>query len=278
MVTFLIIIGVLGFVFYSIGNSKTNKKTQRVVTRKENNNEKIPTVTELIKEIETIDELNSFEKQLEKVFEKYSEDYDNKYYERLHKRYEDAFYRISEKISNKVFYYQYIPDLDLDTLLKDLKLAYSYFIPEEYKSKKKGTSSENWLEITGNELIEGAKIEDVIEKKPKYFETLVNFRNIIESKKKLNEKLLAITEIAKNDSSFKNKFFNNNNYTIEIQCLIWLLEPYRIPLLNKLIELEYNTIEKLCSLTTEQLEKINGFGKNRIEQFKISINNINKSL
>jgi hypothetical protein len=286
MTTFIIILGVIIFIVYLIGSSKTinikNNTTSIKNTNKSSvsttdlNREKIPTVAELVKEIETIEDFETFERKQEEVYKIFSEDYDNKYYERLYNRYEDAYSKISDKISNKAFFYQYTPYIDLDTTLKDLSMAFAHFTPDEYKLKKKGTSIDDWQEITGNELMNGGKVEDAIEKKPEYFQALIEFREVIESKLTLQEKHENIIEIAKNNASFKKEFFEGDESSLEKQCLIWLMGPFKIPLLDKLIGMGFDTPDKIKSISEEYLKTISGFGPSKIEQFNMTINKIKK--
>lgn len=286
MTTFFLILGVIILIVYLIGSSKkTNVKNNTTsikytnsssISPAEFNREKIPTVAELAKEVETIEDFKVFERKQEEVYNKFSEDFDNKYYERLYGRYEDAYAKISEKISEKAFFYQYTPCIDLDTPLKNLSMAFAHFTPDDYKLKKKGTSIDDWQEITGSELMNGGKVEDALEKKPEYYQALIEFREVIESKLTLQEKHLKIIEIAKNNLSFRKEFFEGDESLLERHCLTWLMRSFKIPLLDKLIDMGFDTPDKIKSISEEYLKTISGFGPSKIEQFNTTINKIKK--
>jgi hypothetical protein len=170
-----------------------------------------PTIAELVRAGNTIEEFEEFEKRYEEIYKVFSADFDNKFNEKMYRRYENAFSKIDNKISDKVFYGQYLPQLDLNTPLKTLSNAYKVFNTVEYKLKRKNTDPNDWQEFTGNELMGGHKIESLIKNKPDYFTGLFQFRGIIEGKLSIDEKSDKILELISNDLVFRKEFFSNEN-------------------------------------------------------------------
>jgi hypothetical protein len=166
-----------------------------------------PTIAELVKSVNSIEELAEFEKKQQEIFVKFSQDFDNNYNEKLYNRYENAFGKIAEK----VFYYQYLPEVGLDTKLKNLLIAYKAFNAAEYRLKKKNTDQNDWQEITGDELMGGRKLEDIVQSKPEYFNGLLQFRTILEGELPRDEKLNLARQLIYDDLFFKEKFFLDEN-------------------------------------------------------------------
>jgi hypothetical protein len=292
MTIFLIIIVVIGLVFFISQGAKTTNlnQTKRLTKINETNSQKnsindystfnnttkskvtqaLPTVAELVKAVNTIEDFEKFEKKQKEVDALFSQDYDNKQNEKLYRRYESAFATIANKLSDKIFYYQYLPELDLETPNKDLLDAFEVCTVEQYKLRK-SKHKDCWEEITGNELMGGNKLENCIKIKPDYTGTLVQFRNIVESNLTLAQKHHELIDLINNNVSFKKKYFYDTRFSVENQALIWLIKQYEIPQVEKLFELGYDTPEKLKKLTNEQLVVIKGFGEKSLDQFRKTI-------
>lgn len=215
MTTFIIIVCVIAVIIFANSQSKNPTNTQPQQRKNNQDNtpyrkraetpevNPIPTLAALVKSVNTIEEFEAFEKKYDEISTLHSQDFDNKYNERLYRRYESAFADISNKLSDKIFYYQYIPDIDLDSKLEEVLNAYKVFTPEEYKVKKKKTEEGDWNEITGNELMGGTKLENVVAKKPNYYDALVEFRQIVESKITASEKYTKLSHLISNNFNFK---------------------------------------------------------------------------
>ena len=215
MVTFLIIIIVFSFILFlstGLGESNSSEKEIKnngiIADSVKRLSKKIPTVSELVKSVNTVEEFRDFEKKCDEICELSRRNLEDKYYEKLYDRYENAFSKIDYKLFRKIFYYEYVPRIDIETPLKKLNMAHTPFTIEEYKLKKRGTEQSEWEIITGSQLMGEMKIEEII-KKPQYFDSLIEFRKIIESKLSLNEKNTAITELVKGNNSFASEFFSD---------------------------------------------------------------------
>ena len=273
MITFIIIAGALIAVFLIFGKSNETSTIQKEEKLKPDYSD-IPTVAELVKKVNTVEDFDLFEKEQEEIYKKYSEDFDNKYYEKLYNRYQAAFSKIDSKLSDNVFYYQFVPYIDLDTPLKELDLAYSYCEKSEFPNKKMGTNSSDWQEITGRDLIGSKSIEELLETKPDYFDSLVLFRKIVEGKDQIEIKIQKCIELLNQKSSFRQQFFKDSKPPLSLQCFMWFMESYKIPKLQQLIELGYDDLKKLKSLKKEDLEEIKGFGPASVEKFLIELKKI----
>lgn len=273
MITFIVIAGVLIAFFLIFGKSKETETIQKTEKIKPDYSD-LPTVAELVKKVNNVKDFELFEKEQEEVYKKYSEDFDNKYYEKLYNRYESAFAKIDSKLSDKIFYYQFVPYIDLDTPLKELNLAYSYCEKSEFQNKKRGTDSSDWQEITGSDLIGSKSIDELLEIKPDYFDSLVMFRQIVESKDLIENKIQKCIEILNQNPSLVKQFFKDPKSPLSLQCFEWFMAKYKIPKLQQLIELGYDDLKKLKSLTKEDLEAIKGFGPASIEKFLVEIKKI----
>ena len=271
--TFVIIILVI-VLLAALGTP--NKGTQRVRNRNDGKSKTIypptPAVAELVKNVNTIEDFNEFERQQKQVYEKFSEDFDNKYYHRLYDIYESAYAKASDKICNKVFHYEYTPELGLKTSLKHLNLAYKLVDPDEYRQNKRGTDAYDWNEISGNELLTG-KLSDYVKDRPTHLGLLIKYREIFESKLLFEEKVTAMISLIKQDDDFRNKYFNEI-VDFDTQCRVLLLADMSIPSVELLIKNGYNTPYKIKRVTREQLKMIKGFGDKRIDKVLHSINNL----
>jgi len=287
------IIIVLGFLtlLYIFGNVEENNKHNTIkkgVQKKQNNtinkkknrekNKQMPTVASLLKNVKTIKDIKHLEKQADRWLDKLSDkDYDNPKYEYLYEVYDEAF----TEALDIIFYYQFIPDLDLTTPQNIIDISYKVIIPEEYKKKNEIINEDindyygDWLEITAGDIIDD-DLENVIEPKPKYWDSYLKFKQIVNSEKTINEKKKFINQLVKSDKYFKEKFFFiNDNESAADFWVKELLGSYGVPLADKLFELGYNSPEKFYTIDIHAIKKVKGFGPKRIEQLKEAIMKIN---
>jgi hypothetical protein len=119
--TVIIIIVIIIFLG-AIGNSskRTTHRARGTNMREKTSYRPAPTVADLVKNVNTIDDFNEFERQQKQVYERFSEDFDSKYFHKLYERYEAASAKASDKSCEKVFHYQFVPELNLGTSLKHL--------------------------------------------------------------------------------------------------------------------------------------------------------------
>lgn len=275
-------------VIYFIGSSQKNTKSmsnrQKPITNYQASTKKlkeeakeieVPTVSSLLKNVKTLDDIKVLDKESNKWLEKFQEtEYEIPKYEKLYKVYEDAYY----KAHDIVFYYQYVPVLELTSPRKVIDNAYSVVSVNEFHDKKKeiGGHDNEWIEVTGNELINDS-LENVVEQKPKYLDSLIKFRQIIESEIPYSEKKEMINELTASDMTFTKEFFfledNENAGEFWIKDLI---KSYGVPLVDKLYEMGYDSPDKFIDLDIELIKNTKGFGSQKIEQLKDAIRKIKK--
>ncbi|MBZ0246085.1 MAG: hypothetical protein K8H85_09080 [Cyclobacteriaceae bacterium] len=263
----VIIIIILIIIFLGAIGTPNTRKTQRI--RGANMNQKTsyppaPTVSDLVKNVNTIEDFKEFERQQKQVYEKFSEDFDNKYYNKLYDRYESAYAKVSDKISDKVFHYQFTPELELETPLKHLNLAYRLLSPEEYSQNKRGTDNHEWNEVTGNDLLIG-ELSDYIKERPTQIDSLLKYREIFESKLLFEEKVTAITSLIKRDDDFRDMYFDGV-INFDTRCRVLLFADSKIPGIELLVNNGFNTPNKIKRVTREQLKTIKGFSEKRIDK------------
>jgi hypothetical protein len=211
--------------YYSESNKKqivkstTNYYTEN--NKKEvDTTERIPTVAALIKAVNSIEDVKQFIKRQNEVDNNLSNYNTDREYDRnvkLCERYQDAF----SALDRKILFYQYIPDIDLETDSSELINAYRIYSIQDYKLNKRKLKEGCWNEIYALDLSELDKVEDAGEPKPKYFKSLIEFRKIIESSSSVEEKYKDIFDLVTSDSLFYYEFFRNKSYNLETQCKKW---------------------------------------------------------
>lgn len=227
MTTFLIILAVVVVIIFVAGASKqsgststkssvdtgtnnyySSKKTNSQTSTPTNSSENVPTVAELVNDVKTLDDLRRFEKKEKEIEAKYGEDLENKHYGKLYQRYTDAF----SKLCDKILFYQYVPELSTDTPLATLLDAYKYYTVDDYKQRKKGTKPDHWQEVNAGQIM-GQTIESALVPKPHHLNTLMKFRETVESTFTSEDKSTAIRELISKDIEFKKMFFSVDNET-----------------------------------------------------------------
>lgn len=285
--TILIIIGII-VVFYFIGSSQKNTKStsnrQKPTSNYQDSNKKlkeeakeieVPTVSSLVKNVKTINDIKALDKESNKWLDKFQEtDYEISKFERLYKVYEDAYC----KAHDIVFYYQYVPELELTSPQKVIDNAYTVVSVDEFKEKKKeiGGLTDEWIEITGNELIDDT-LENAIEQKPEYWDSLIKFRQIVESEALFSEKKEIINDLTASDKTFTEAFFFlGDNETAGEFWIKDLIKSYGVPLVDKLYEMGFDSPEKYIDLDLELIKNTKGFGPQKTEQLEKAIRKIKK--
>ncbi|WP_276979888.1 hypothetical protein [Flavobacterium filum] len=257
---------ILIVILQSLGIIKTTPVT---TTRKRNgtyhqtNEVTMPTITELIAPIKNIGQVKAFEQEMEQII------FDHSASIKLQNRAEQALY----KLSDKTIYYQFVPELTLDTTLKELTYAYQYFDIDEVKKIKRMFPHSDMNEILGGQLMEKQTIEENLETKPNYFDTLVKYREIVESKLSFQATTSALLELVKSDDIFRKEFFDttSSDKELEWECMCCYLVEFDIPDPFTLVENGFDTIEKIKQITDKQLKSLDGFGPKTIERFKTAV-------
>lgn len=240
-------------------------------------NEKNITVASLMKSVKSEKDIKRLEQQSEKYMDKFQEsDYENTRYEKLSEIYQDAF----GKACDMTFYYQFTPDLELNTPKSILEFAYEVVSAEDYKKVRKeiGGTEYEWTEITGDSLYDD-KLEDSLEKRPFYFDTLVKYRQIVDSDKSFETKKEEINSLANSDKSFLDEFFDReSNESVGEQWTKELLISYGVPLVDRLYDLGFNTPQKIAEIDLDKIKSVNGLGPQKIEQLGSAIAKIKKNI
>ena len=231
---------------------------------------KVPTVHSLVKSVKTEEDLKTLEEETDKWFDKYQETgYECSTYEKLFNNYEEALRRLYYK----VFYYQYVPEIELSSPPKVIENAYKVIMADDLKKENKivGGIEDDWNEIQGRELMDES-LEVLIEQKPAYWNSLLTFRQIVDSDTTYEEKVKMINNLSQADKSFTDEFFFLDED--ELAGEFWIkdiIRSYGVPLVDQLYDLGYNTPSKYLELDIESIIKINGFGPKRIEKLKKAI-------
>ena len=279
----LIIIGVI-VIYYFIGSSQKNTNGQRSTDNYQNSIKKqkeeakkieVPTASSLVKKVKTLDDIKALDRGSNKWLDKFQDtDYEIAKYERLYNVYEDAYC----KANDLVFYYQYIPELELTSPQKIIDNAYEVVSVEEFKERKKeiGGRVYDWNEITVNELINDT-LENTIEKKPDYWDSLIKYKQIVKSEVSCSEKKKMINELTASDKVFTEEFFFlDENESAGDFWIKDLIKSYGVPLVDKLFEMGYDSPERLLELDRELIRNTKGFGPQKTEQLDKAIRKIKK--
>ena len=225
------------------------------------------------KSVETFEDLKSLENESKRYLKNFQDSYDDTKLESLADKYEKAFI----KATDKTFFFQFIPNLDINTPMKVVAEAYEVFSASDYKDKAHNLSSNSsdWLEIRGTDLLND-DLENSLEKKPIFLGSLRQFRQIIETPNtSTNEKVELINKLANLDIAFYNEFLRNErNESAGRQWMKLEMKKYGVPLVDKLFEMGFDTPEKIKMINIEEIKTVKGFGTQNIERLKTAIQKI----
>ncbi|MFW6046994.1 MAG: helix-hairpin-helix domain-containing protein [Candidatus Woesearchaeota archaeon] len=247
---------------------KLQKQKQNATPKTDNSYKEktsIPTISSLLNAVKDLNDIKKLEKEYLKYENKYrDDDSDNIKIEELYSIYEDAYH----KALDKTLYYQFIPHIDLNTPKRLLEVAFEVYDIDKYRDIRKiiGGSETDWIEIKGNDLLDD-NIEDIKEPKPTYINSLIAFRDIVESEVSYHEKKQLINELTDYDKSFKDEFFDlANNEKAGDYWMKEYLKSFGVPLVDKLYELGYDTPEKISDININEIMKVSGFGPQKTEK------------
>jgi len=262
IVIFVLIFFLIPFlVFFFIALNK--KKKQKIET--------LPTFNELYSSVNNINdykkilqEYNFLENKITKLNHTYIDNFTQKKY--------DLYEKLLEKLDNKIFFYQYYPEIELsfDLTKEQINHIYKLYSYDEYQliMKKIKSKKNDWIEINGSDFI-----YNEYETKPEYFDIFLDFINISNNTLLSTEqKILELNNLAKENVDFKNDlFFGYADDEIGKAHLINNLYNLGIPLAEKLFEMGYTDMEKISELKNDQILNIKGFGKIKTELLLKSI-------
>lgn len=280
----IFIVGIVVMILYIVGSSqeKNNAKNakQNLHNKKSIDYEKeklkeirVPSVKSIVKKIKNREDIIFIENEIDKWFDKYQKtDFSNSKYEKLFNNYEDAI-RI---IYYETLYYQYVPEIELTSPQKLIDNAYRVVSADDFKqiNKEIGGILDDWIEIKGMELME-EPLENLIEQKPEYWNSLIKFRQIVNDKISYLEKVEKINKLTLSDKIFTEEFFFLDEG--ESAGEFWIksiIKSYGVPLVDKLYEMGFDTPDKYVNLNIEEIKNIKGFGSHRIKQLNKAIKEI----
>lgn len=217
---------------------------------------------ELVDNMTTIEQIVAFETEMEKII------YNSSYSREEQKRAETAL----EKVREKIFFRQILPQLTLDASLNELKIGYQYFTKKEADKIIKKLPNWDYKDISGFDILQTKNIEDNLESKPTYYESLEKYVELIESNLEFKHVKSKIETLINNDKSFETEFFIDE-YDDNTILLNYLLKR-GIPKPYLLIENGFITVERIKKLNDTELKSIKGFGIKTIEEFKLNIHRI----
>ncbi|MFA8298919.1 MAG: TM2 domain-containing protein [Hyphomicrobiales bacterium] len=235
------------------------------------------TLKSILAPINKPEDIKKLERESDRYSDKYADsNYKNAKYKKLSKLYEEAF----RQACDIVFYYQFVPDLDLDTPKHIMDFAFKTVEKSEYsiKRRKVGGTDREWNEITGDDLYD-SKLSEVVEEPPFYYDSLLKFRQIVESDISFEEKKNSINDLAKSDRSFFDEFFERD--TKESAGEQWIkifFRSFGIPLVDRLYDLGYDSPMKFMETDIESFKDINGLGPQKIEQLQVAIQKMKKNI
>src|SRR5690606_25588160 len=150
---------------------------------------------------------------------------------KLFNNYEEA----SCRLFYNPFYYQYVPEIELSSPQIVIDNAYRVLSADDFKreNKKIGGIEYDWNETQARDLMENP-LEMSLEQKPDYWDSLISFRQIVDSNMPYLEKVKLINELSKSDKSFTDEFFFIDED--ELAGEIWikdLIRSYGVPLVDQ---------------------------------------------
>lgn len=255
------------------------KRTTSVNTASEQSKPKQENITlkSILASVSKPQDIKKLEIESEKYDDKFANsDYENTKYEKLSQLYQEAF----RQACDIVFYYQFVPNLDLNSPKQVIDFAYKTVEKSEYKLKRKeiGGTEYEWNEITGDDLYD-SKLSEVIEEPPFYYNSLVKYRQIVDSDIPFEEKKNSINNLVESDKSFFDEFFERGiKESAGEQWTKVYFQSFGIPLVDRLYDLGYDSPMKFIETDIETFKTINGLGPQKIEQLQVAINKLRKEI
>lgn len=166
---------VLGILVSKIGNKKLQEEAALVAQKVKNNRQ--------------------YEKLSDKAQTAYF-DAKHSYGKKKHelKEKSDMLEMARELAFEKLSFWQYIPDLELDTSLQELRLVGKKITNDEKDSYKSLISSNYWYRVTPDD-----EFEELLGDEKSYLSKLIKAREVLESDIDDNEKLVRISKLLKID-------------------------------------------------------------------------------
>ena len=250
----------------SVSPSKSSKPKQENITLKI-----------ILASVTKPQDIKKLERESEKYDDKFANsNYENIKFEKLSELYQEAF----RQACDLVFHYQFMPELNLDSPKNVIDFAFKTVDKSEYKLKRKeiGGTEYEWNEITGDDLYD-SKLSEVAEEPPFYYDSLVKFRQIVDSDIPFEEKKNSVNSLVESDKSFYDEFFERDiKESAGEQWTKIFLRSYGIPLVDRLYDLGYDSPMKFVETDIETFNFLFGLGPQKIEQLQVAIGKIRLGL
>jgi len=205
-----IILGAVGlFILFGIIGTVQEKMgiEQKPIKKRSSSSSKIPSVSELVANVENIADFRKLKAKFERAENSYANNHnENPNIDKRYKIYEDAFYQACKK----TLYYQFVPDLDIYDQQDNLDNAFKLFTVQELSDDKKKVNvsgnifnSDKFVEVTAEDYV-----DKNYETKPSYWSAFVDFQKTLSDETISNEiKASKIQTIANRNKDFANEFF-----------------------------------------------------------------------
>ena len=265
MWTFITIIAVL-YIMYKIGGDTKSKKNTNYII------DKTASAKQLVDRVYSVDDYKKLIRKEKQAYKEASDDgFENKKLQRIAENYEKAV----EKAGDKVFHMQYLPELSYESSRTEIENAFRIESIYDFETIKNeiGGDKNDWVEISVSEYL-----EEGYETKPDSIQKLIEYKDIVESVEySYDEKVKILNEFGIHNAKDLSEYFYH--YDLKNLGGEWMFEELsrlKIPMLNKLFELGYNTPDKIINISFEELKSINGFGDKRLKEIESIISKMKR--
>ncbi len=216
---------------------------------------------EISDSITTIQQFRSLEKKLDRAEEKLmNHDYkSNTAYDNASKKH-DLLQEALSLAESKIYQWQFIPTIDLDTPSIILEHAYKVYSNKEYAeiNGSFGDDGNDWYEIDGY----GEE-----EEPESYIKALIKYKKIVESDKSQEEKIKNINQLVSRNKSLAEEFFYaDDDLKPGDQIFADMLKDNGLPLAYVLYKEGYTTPKKCLEIDPVEFGKRKGVGPKKVEQ------------
>lgn len=257
-------------VFAPVNTSGTTTRAQKPVLKSKHKPKlpKVPTPTsktearQMVKELKTKEDVEAFvescEQAQDELFDK--DDLTEKQLERLEEVLSDAI----DLAEYKTLFKQYVPDVNADTSLDDLKMAFKVITVDEYSklpAKFKKDKQEYWQELCS---------EDEPDIPDEFIENLIAYREIVESPLSEPDMVAAIDDYLSEHPEFMEEHFGEKDeddpLTHGQEWFASKLAQLGIPAAFELYADGYTTVEKVLTIDPDEFIKRKGIGPKKKAQ------------
>jgi hypothetical protein len=216
---------------------------------------------EIAKDVKTIQQFRALQKKLESAENRMSEVKSERAYDDTCHRH-DVLQAALDIAQSKIYQWQFIPNVDLNTPREVLDHAYKVFSQEQYEQLRESLSNDksDWHRIDGY-----GERED----EEPHIKSLIAFRSIVESGEPQENQIKKINQLTSRNTSFSKEFFDSDSDLKPGDQ--WFAERLRLaglPLAHELYSEGYTTLEKCLEIDIKDFSKRKGVGPKKLEQIK----------